>query len=190
MFAQFKLVILSLNLSDGFSLAWKVCWKYQFLESNKDRKNSVLKSNEWTYQLIARWLNSNFFRHGVCYSNWGNGNWRWKTKKRCQNCRLWWNSKEYTWWKVNIRTFLNTCSFFLAIIVDWIWPKKLETEKSDELLSLRANLTLIEPNFGPWGALHNPKSGFNLEVFLRFYSRVHISSDKAFFKILKKPSIM
>ena len=36
-------------------------------------------------------------------------------------------------------------------------PKQLGTEKSDEYLSLRVNLTLIEPEFGPCGPELTPK---------------------------------
>jgi hypothetical protein len=44
----------------------------------------------------------------------------------------------------------------------------LKLKKSDEPLSLRANLTLIEPNFGPWGPYTTPKVGSNWRYFLDF----------------------
>ena len=60
-------------------------------------------------------------------------------------------------------------SLFLPTIVDWIGPKQLETEKYDELLSLRGQ---PDPDWTPictLGAWPNPKSGFNLVLFLRFH---------------------
>jgi hypothetical protein len=44
----------------------------------------------------------------------------------------------------------------------------LKLKKSDERLSLRANLTLIEPNFGPWGPYTTPKVGSIRRYFLDF----------------------
>ena len=46
--------------------------------------------------------------------------------------------------------------------------KQLETEKSDEILSLGASLTLIEPKFGPRGPVPSPKVGLLLRFFLDF----------------------
>ena len=58
--------------------------------------------------------------------------------------------------------------FFLPIIVDWIWPKQHENARSDVTLSLRVNLTLIEPKFGPWGHDPTPKVGLIWGYFLDF----------------------
>ena len=39
-------------------------------------------------------------------------------------------------------------------------------KKSDEFLSLMANLTLIEPKYGPWGPVSPPKVDSNWDYFL------------------------
>ena len=41
-------------------------------------------------------------------------------------------------------------------------------KKSDEFLSLRPNLALIEPNCGPWGPDPTPKVGSTCLFFLDF----------------------
>ena len=41
-------------------------------------------------------------------------------------------------------------------------------KKSDEFLSLRGKLTLIEPKFGPWGPEPTPKLGLIWDYFLDF----------------------
>ena len=69
----------------------------------------------------------------------------------------------------------SICGYFLDLSLNskfkyLFGQKSFNLEKSGEFLSLRANLALIEPKFEPWGggALTNAKSGFNLELFLRF----------------------
>ena len=46
--------------------------------------------------------------------------------------------------------------------------KKAWNRKSDEFLSPQANLTLIEPEFGPWGPYQPPKVGSTWGYFLDF----------------------
>ena len=67
----------------------------------------------------------------------------------------------------------SICGYFLDLSLNskfkyLFGQKSFNLEKSGEFLSLRANLALIEPKFEPWGVLTNPKSGFNLELLLRF----------------------
>ena len=67
----------------------------------------------------------------------------------------------------------SICGYFLDLSLNskfkyLFGQKSFNLEKFGEFLSLRANLALIEPKFEPWGVLTNPKSGFNLELLLRF----------------------
>ena len=56
--------------------------------------------------------------------------------------------------------------FYQSVLIEY--QEILKLEKSDEFLGLKANLTLIEPKFGPWGPDPTPKVGSIWGYFLDF----------------------